>query len=223
MPPVADIDSRSGARYADADILEWAGRVHAPHDDALQRAYDAPGREGLPAIQVGPSEGKTLALLLRLASAHKVVEIGTLAGYSGLWIARAIGPEGHLWTFEADAQHAQVARETFEFAGVADRVSVIEGEALSMLSTVERHGPFDAVFVDADKKSYDRYGEWAAAHLRPGGLLIGDNAYLFGKLLGEGEEAQAMRRFHERAARSFDSVCVPTPDGLLVGLRNEIA
>lgn len=216
---MADKDSRTGARYADADILDWTARVHAPHDEALDRAYRAPDAEDMPAIQVGPAEGKTLALLLRLAGARKVVEIGTLAGYSALWMARAVGPEGHVWTLEADPRHAEVAGGVLEAAGVGDRVTVVVGPARERLADLVSEGPFDAVFVDADKGSYAAYGRWAAQNLRPGGLLIGDNAYLFGRLLGEGEDAAAMRRFHEEAAAAFDSVCLPTPDGLLVGIR----
>jgi len=148
-----------------------------------------------------------------------VVEVGTLAGYSAIWIAKALPENGRLWTLEKDRRHAEVARESLRQAGVADRVEVLVGDAVDLLPGLATHGPFDAVFVDADKGRYDRYGRWAAKNLRPGGLLIGDNAYYFGKLLDESEEASAMRRFHEEAARHFDSVCLPTPDGLLVGMR----
>ncbi|MFW5876032.1 MAG: O-methyltransferase [Myxococcota bacterium] len=216
---MADTDSRSGARYAGANILEWTGRVHAPHDDTLERAYRAAEEHGLPPIQIGPSEGKAIALLLQLAGARKAVEIGTLAGYSALWMAKAMGPEGRVWTIEADPQAASVARHNIAAGGFDDRIQVMEGTAVEVLPELEGHGPFDAVFIDADKQAYDRYGAWAATNLRAGGLLIGDNAYLFGRLLDSGEDGEAMRRFHEQASRDFESVCLPTPDGLLVGIR----
>ena len=94
------------------------------------------------------------------------------------------------------------------------------GPALEILPSLGPDAPFDAVFIDADKGNYDGYGRWAARHLRRGGLLLGDNAFYFGKLLDRGDPAAAaMRRFHEEAKDAFDTVCVPTPDGLLLGIR----
>jgi len=216
---MADPASRSGARYADDRTLRFTADVHAPHDEALAYAYESPSREGMPPISVGPNEGRTLELLLRLAGAKRVVEIGTLAGYSTIWMARALPPDGHLWTFEVDPKHAAVARENLRRAGVADRVDVLVGDAVELLPKIETHGPFCAVFVDADKERYDRYGRWAAANLRKGGLLLGDNAYFFGRLFGDEAGARAMRTFHEETPAAFDSVCLPTPDGLVLGIR----
>jgi caffeoyl-CoA O-methyltransferase len=112
-----------------------------------------------------------------------------------------------------------VARRSLADAGLGDRVEVLEGAALEVLERLAPQGPFDAVFIDADKGNYDRYGRWARHHLRPGGLLLGDNAYFFGRLLEDSAEAAAMRRFHEEAAQAFDTVCMPTPDGLLLGIK----
>jgi predicted O-methyltransferase YrrM len=173
----------------------------------------------MPAIQLGASEAKAVALLLRLAGARKVVEVGTLAGYSALVMARALPEDGHVWTVEFDPKHARVARENLGAAGLGSRVTVLEGAGLTVLPTLEPLGPFDAVFVDADKRNYDGYGRWAARNVRKGGLLIGDNAFLFGRLLEDSAEAAAMRRFHEEAAETFDTACLPTLDGMLVGLK----
>jgi predicted O-methyltransferase YrrM len=208
-----------GTRYSTPELLEWLTNTHTPHDAGLQRAYDAPHAQGLPAIQVAPAEGKLLELLMRLVGARKVVEVGTLAGYSTLRLSRGLAPGGRVWTVELDPRHAQVARANLEAAGVADRVQVCIGAAVDVLPTLDASGPFDAVFIDADKERYDAYGRWAARHLRPGGLLIGDNAYYFGRLLEPSPAAAAMRRFHEEAREAFDTVCVPTPDGLLVGIK----
>ncbi len=216
---MADTDSRAGLSYATREILDWVARVHAPHDAGAARAFDAPASHRMPAIQLGPSEAKAVALLLKLAGARKVVEVGTLAGYSALVMARALPEDGRLWTIEFDPKHARVARENLAAAGLAGRVTVLEGAGLDVLPSLESHGPFDAVFVDADKRNYDGYGRWAAKNVRRGGLLIGDNAFLFGRLLEVSEEAAAMRRFHEEAREAFDTVCLPTLDGLLIGLR----
>ena len=237
---MADKDSRAGARYADEAIRDYLDRVHAGHDAGLDAAFSAPGRENMPAIQVGQSEGRMIELLVRLAlpersprepdtgsgrmtpwasGGRRAVELGTLAGYSAIRLARALGPEGHLWSVELEPHHAEVARKNLALAGVADRVSVLLGKGADVLPTIEEHGPFDAVFIDADKASYDLYGRWAAANLRPGGLLLGDNAYLFGNLMDDTPTAAAMRRFHEEAAQAFDTVCIPTPDGLLLGIK----
>jgi len=216
---MADQNSRAGERYATPQILEYAARTHHPSDRGLERAFQAPARHGMPEIQLGPSEGRLLELLLRLINATKVVEIGTLAGYSALWMARALPPGGHLWTIESDPKHAGVAAEVVGEAGFGDRVTIVRDEAADVLPRLRDSGPFCAVFLDADKGRYDLYGRWATANLRPGGLLIGDNAYLFGRLLEDSEEARAMRRFHEEMSSSYRSVCLPTPDGLAVGVR----
>jgi len=215
---MADNASRAGTQYADAAILGYVHRIHAAHDAGLEQAFLAPDREGMPAIQVGQDEGRLLEILLRLIGARRVVEIGTLAGYSAIRAARALGEGGKLWTIEVLPAHAEVARRHIEAAGLADRVEVLVGEALSLLTSLEQHAPFDAVFIDADKENYDKYGRWSLRHLRPGGLLIGDNAYLFGHLLDDTPAARAMRRFHEEVAAACESVCVPTPDGLVVAI-----
>jgi caffeoyl-CoA O-methyltransferase len=216
---MADKDSRSGLSYATREILDWLAAVHAPHDAGLARAFDAPAAHGMPAIQLGASEAKAVALFLKLAGARKVVEVGTLAGYSALVLARALPEDGHLWTIEFDPKHARVARENLAAAGFQDRVTVLEGAGLEVLPHLVRFGPFDAVFIDADKGNYDRYGRWAADNTRSGGLLVGDNAFLFGRLLEDSPEGAAMRRFHEEARERFDTVCLPTPDGMLLGVR----
>jgi caffeoyl-CoA O-methyltransferase len=212
---MADKDSRAGARYATEDILSYVNRTHASHDAGLAQAFAVP--EGMPAIQVGPSEGRFLYLLMKMIGATKVVEVGTLAGYSAIHMARALPADGRLWTIEYAPKHAEVARANIAAAGLADRVTVLVGAGREVLPTLK--GPVDAVFIDADKENYDHYGQWAIENLRPGGLVLGDNAYLFGKLVDDSDTARAMRRFHEAVAAACDSVCLPTPDGLVVGIK----
>jgi caffeoyl-CoA O-methyltransferase len=214
---MADDTSRAGARYATQPILDYTARVHAGHDPALAQAFAVP--KGIPAIQVGPSEGKLLELLLRMAGARKVVEVGTLVGYSAIHMARVLPPGGHLWTIEFDPKHAEVARANIARAGLSDRVTVLVGAGRDMLPTLDGHGPFDAVFIDADKVNYDHYGKWALEHLRPGGIVLGDNAFLFGELMEDSDRGRAMRAFHEMVAARCESVCIPTPDGLVLGIK----
>lgn len=214
---MADKSSRAGDRYATPQILEYVQRVHAGHDGALAQAFAVP--EGIPAIQVGPSEGKLLYLLMKLVRAQKVVEVGTLVGYSAIHMARALPAGGHLWSVEFEPKHAELARGNLAKAGLDGRVTVHVGAGRDVLPTLDGHGPFDAVFIDADKVNYDFYGKWAIDHLRPGGLVLGDNAYLFGELVDDSDRGRAMRTFHELVAASCESVCMPTPDGLVLGIK----
>jgi caffeoyl-CoA O-methyltransferase len=214
---MADDDSRAGTRYYSTEILAYGDRVHAGHDSALGRAFAVP--DGIPRIQVGQSEGKLLELFVQLVGATKIVEIGTLVGYSAVRMARALRPGGQLWSIEYEPRHAEVARANIAAAGLADRATVLVGSAREVLPTLVDKGPFDVVFIDADKEGYDDYGQWALENLRPGGLVIGDNAYLFGELLEDSSRGRGMRAFHERVAAHCDSVCIPTPDGLVVGIK----
>jgi caffeoyl-CoA O-methyltransferase len=214
---MADDDSRAGHRYSTKPILDYTNKVHTPHDAGLARAFATP--DGVPSIMVSPSDGRLLAVLLRLIGARKVVEVGTLIGYSALQMLRAMPADGRLWTIEYEPRHAELARQNLAAAGMADRATVLQGAGVDVLPGLVDHGPFDAVFIDADKVNYDKYGGWALANLRPGGLVLGDNAYLFGELLDDSDRGRAMRAFHELVAAACDSVCVATPDGLVIGIK----
>lgn len=214
---MADDSSRGGTRYATPQILEFTNRTHAAHDAGLAQAFEIP--DGIPAIQVGPSEGRLLYLLVRLVDAKKIVEVGTLVGYSAIHLARGLAPGGRLWSIEYEARHAEVARANVAAAGLADRVNILVGAGRDVLPTIASEAPFDAVFIDADKENYEHYGQWAIQHLRRGGLVIGDNTFLFGELLDDSPRGRAMRAFHELVAAACDSVSVPTPDGLVVGIK----
>ncbi len=215
---MADSDSRAGLRYADPDIVAFCDGVHVGADAASRDAFDAPDKEKMPAIMVGLSEGRLLGLLARMVGAERIVEVGTLAGFSAIELAGGMGESGHLWTIEHEPRHAAVARKNIAGAGMTNRITVVDGDGVEELAGLEAHGPFDVVFVDADKARYDQYGRWARAHLRPGGILLMDNAYLFGRLLDDGPAPAAMRRAHEEAAAHLHSVCIPTPDGLILAI-----
>ena len=217
---MADNDSRAGKRYDDPEIRSFLNELHAAHDAGLERAFKTPQENpDIPAIMLSPSEARMVELLLRIHGAKKVVEVGTLVGYSALRIAAGIGAGGKLWSIEYDATHAEIARANIAAAGHADRVEVLVGKGVDMLATIEGHGPFDAIFIDADKESYHLYGAWATRHLRQGGLIIADNAYVFGNLLGDTAAGRSVKQLHEDVARHYDSVCIPTPDGVLIGVK----
>ncbi len=217
---MADEQSRTGLRYGTPEVLRFVDELHAAHDPALAAAFDAPKHERMPAIQVGPAEGKLLRLFASLARAERAVEIGTLAGYSAIHLARGMVRGGRLWTIENEPRHVAIARARIAAAGLDTIVEVMEGDAALVLPSLEVHAPFDLVFLDADKGRYDLYARWAIANLRAGGMLLADNAYFFGNLLREDDaEAQAMRRFHRESAAALFTVCIPTPDGLLVGIK----
>ena len=216
---MADKEMAPGQTYATPGIADWIEATHVAEDEGSARALEAPRVHGIPAIQVSPVEAKALEIFLRMAQARNVVEVGTLAGYSAIHMARSLPEDGHLYCLEVDPRHARIAEENLRASGFSMRVTIVVGPGRETLGTIESAGPFDAVFIDADKVSYDHYGRWAAAHVRPGGLLIADNAFLFGRLLDDTKEAEAMRRFHVEATRAFFTTCLPTPDGMLLGIR----
>ncbi|MGA0600474.1 O-methyltransferase [Caulobacter sp. KR2-114] len=146
-----------------------------PADAALQAALEASDAAGLPAIAVAPNQGRMLELMARSIGARRILEIGTLGGYSTLWLARALPADGRLISLEFDPRHAEVARGNIARAGFADRVEVRVGRAIDSLPGVEGQGPFDMVFIDADKPSNPDYFAWAMRLTRPGGLIIVDN------------------------------------------------
>src|SRR5262245_28364810 len=156
-------------------VDEYVRRLFAPEDAALAAIPLRQKKEGLPAIQISPTEGKLIQVLLRSIGAKRVLEIGALGGYSGVWIARSLDAAGRLTTIEIDPRHAALARQAFKEAGVGDRAEVREGSAREILPALTEK--FDAIFVDADKESYPFYFGHVVRLLRVGGLLLGDNAF----------------------------------------------
>lgn len=150
-------------------------------DPSLTAALDASSAAGLPPIAVSVQQGKFLSLLAGAIGARRVLEIGTLGGFSTIWLARGAGPQGRVVTLECEPKHAEVARGNLERAGLADRVEVIVGAALDTLPTVT--GPFDLIFIDADKENNLAYLEWAVRLARPGAVIVVDNVIRDGQIL----------------------------------------
>ena len=220
-PPV------KGFGQGDAALAAWAADVYRPEDGLLREIRERSALAGLPTIQVGAFDGLHLEVLARLAGARRAVEIGTLGGYSGVCLLRGMGDAGRLDTFELEPAHAEVARAAFERAGFGPRVRIHVGPAAERLRDVEGEGPFDLVFVDADKTGYPGYLDWAERHLRVGGVLVADNTFGFGHVHEErpaGESAAAMaalRAFSEQLARGgrFRATMLPTAEGLSLGVK----
>jgi predicted O-methyltransferase YrrM len=176
-----------------------------PPDAALNAALQASEKAGLPAINVSPAQGKLLHILTKAVGARAILEIGTLGGYSTIWLARALPADGRLITLEAEPKHAEIARNNISRAGLADRVELRLGRALETLPTLaaEGRGPFDLIFIDADKPSYAEYFSWALKLSRRGTLIIGDNVIRKGSVINpdaEDPRIPGVRRFNERVA-----------------------
>ena len=206
----------------DERLQRYAAELFAVEDPILARVRARHAERELPPIHISPEEGKLLHVLVRLVAARRVLEIGSLAGYSGIWLARALPADGRLTTLEVDPHHARLARQAYDEAGVAGRVQLLEGDARTILPTLEPG--FDVVFIDADKEPLPEYFEWSVRLLRSGGLLLCDNAFLHGTVVEEDNDSPAtegVRAFNRLAAGDprVVSAVVPLRDGIVVAVK----
>jgi predicted O-methyltransferase YrrM len=174
-------------------------------DQALEAALQTSAEAGLPPINVAPNQGKLLQLLAKMQGARNILEIGTLGGYSTIWLARALPADGRLVTLEAEPLHAKIARKNIARAGLEKIVEVRLGSALDNLKQLvaEKCGPFDFIFIDADKQSYPDYFVWSLKLSRRGTCIIADNVVRNGAVIDPGHDdprVQGVRRFNERLA-----------------------
>jgi predicted O-methyltransferase YrrM len=177
-----------------ADVDAFLDHTVVGDDPELAAVLEASDAAGLPQIAVSTQQGKFLCLLAGAIGARRILEIGTLGGYSTVWLARGAGPDGHVVTLEYDPEHAEVARANMTRAGVGERVEVIDGAALETLPTVTS-GPFDLVFIDADKENNAEYLQWAVRLTRPGSVIVVDNVIRQGQILDpDNSAAQGTRR-----------------------------
>ena len=185
------------------DIDAYVEGLFAPPDEVLEAALRESRRAGLPEINVSPNEGRLLQLFAELVGARRILEIGTLGGYSAIHFARVLPEDGTLISLELEERHAEVARANVERAGLAHRVEVQVGDARELLAALAENdaGPFDLVFIDADKEGYPEYLEWAMHLSRPGSLVLADNTVRGGSVLDPQDgSARATREFNERVA-----------------------
>jgi len=174
-------------------------------DEALEAALRTSAEAGLPAINVSAAQGKLLMLLAQMCGARKILEIGTLGAYSTIWLGRGLGEGGQLITLEAMPKHAEVARANIARAGLADKVELILGKAAETLPQLvdQRRGPFDLIFIDADKPGYPEYLKWSLKLARRGTVIIADNVVRKGAVVdanSKDENVQAVRKFNELVA-----------------------
>ena len=193
-------------------------------DAFLASLKKAAHEAGLPPISIAPEQGSFMQILLRAAAAKEVVEVGTLSGYSAVWMARALPPGGRVRTIEFARKHADFARAWIAKSDVADRITVFDGKGMDVLPTFAKDSA-DAAFLDADKSSYPDYLTEALRIVRKGGLILVDNAFAFGQLLSptpKDREVAAVRAFNDLMAKEqrLQSIILPIGDGLWVAVKN---
>lgn len=215
-----------------AAVDSYIAKLTAHEDEALLQTDRSLAEAGLPTIAVSANQGKFLHVLARIANARRILELGTLAGYSTIWMARALPTDGQLVTLELDSHHAAVARQNIERAGLSSVVEVREGAALDLLAQLEAEGvePFDMVFIDADKPPYAEYFERAVRLSRPGALIVADNVIRNGQVLEPAppdERVQGVQRLNAMLANRTDvtatilqMVGVKEYDGMVIAVKN---
>jgi predicted O-methyltransferase YrrM len=203
-------------------VDEYIASLFARDDDVLAALREAADREGLPPIAISAVSGRLLQILLSAVRAERVLEVGTLGGYSAICMARALPPGGRLLSIEIEEKHAAFARKYIDRAALSERIEVRVGRALDVLPSLDGER-FDAIFLDADKEPLPTYFEWALRLVRPGGLVIADNA-LWGGRVYDGDETddrtRGVREFNRRMATDprVLSIIVPTHDGVAVAV-----
>ncbi|HEV8192976.1 MAG TPA: O-methyltransferase [Ktedonobacterales bacterium] len=197
-------------------------QLFAPEDDALRGALQAARDHNMPAIQISPLQGRLLQLLATACGARKILEIGALAGYSGIWLARALPPDGRLISLEVSEKHAVVARASLERAGLGDRAELRVGPGAELLPKLVDEAPFDFTFIDADKPGYPTYLDWALKLSHPGSIIVADNCIRGGTpLRGESDDPgmRAVGEYDQRVTSDprLLSVAFPMDDDGLDG------
>ncbi|MCY3765356.1 MAG: O-methyltransferase [Gemmatimonadetes bacterium] len=185
------------------DLDTYRREVFAREDELLKGVMPGAASQGLPRISISPESGKTLYLLAKAIGARRILEFGSLAGYSGIWLARALPVDGRFISLEVDPKHAEVSRKNLAAAGLADRTEVRVGEGAALMRDVADEGPFDLVFIDADKENYPVYLDYALENTRVGGLIVADNANGHGHVhesLDTGDGRRGIQEYNRRVA-----------------------
>jgi predicted O-methyltransferase YrrM len=206
------------------DYIENLFATEDCHLKSIREKLKIDNKEG---INVGPIEGKILFLLAQLINAKNIVEIGSLYGYSALWLARGISSDGTLHCVELNSDHVAIAESLLNKTEVGHKISFYQGDALLTLDKISFKGPFDLVFIDANKSGYLDYLNWAEKNVKKGGLIIGDNTFLFGKVFENNsscgdsisrKQIETMQEFNNKLSdpNKYSSIIFPTAEGLTV-------
>ncbi len=214
----------AGSRYN--PCVAYIQSLYAPEDSLLKEISESLDSKRFN-MQISAMEGKLLQLLLKMTGALKVLEIGTLVGYSSIWIARSLPEEGRLISIEKSEENYREARANILKAGLNNKVEIIQGDAALLLPGLGKYGPFDAAFIDANKTGYPLYLDLVYDLLRPGGLIIADNTLLFDSVISpqppQADKSMwlAMRKFNEMLADTtrFEAILIPTAEGLSIAIK----
>lgn len=213
-----------------ASVDQYIGGLFGDEDYCLKATEQYIMESGIPQISISPNQGKFLHILAKLCHAKKILEVGTLGGYSTIWMARALPEDGMLTTLEIDKKHAGVAQQNFDRCGLASKIDIRLGKAIDILPELQKEGagPFDMIFIDADKPPYTEYFQWALKLSRPGTLIIVDNVVREGKILLEespDEMVGGVKRFNDFLSRCpevtatiFQTVGTKEHDGMAIAV-----
>lgn len=209
-------------------LVDYMTSLFPAEDAVLTELKRQASEAGLPEIQISPEQGAFIGVLLKATGAVKVIEIGTLGGYSAIIMARALPEEGSVVTLEVDPFHAEFAKEQIRKAGLENKITVYTGPGIDLLGrTLRDSGPYDFAFIDADKESYVRYVDLLYPMMRPGGVIAGDNALAWGEVVNpesDREDVQDIRAFNRHMADhpGIDAAIVPVGDGMCIGVVKEV-
>ncbi len=211
-------------------VDKYISDLFIPPDESLVAAERSHRLENIPQINVSSNLGKLLYLFARLSKAKKILEVGTLAGYSSIWMAKALPEDGRLISLEIDPRHAEVARKNIDRAGLSSKVEIRVGKAIDLLPDLvdEKAGPFDMIFIDADKPPYTEYFEWSLKLSKSGTLIIADNVIRDGKVLDQNQEdpmVKGAQRFNKALAANrnvsatiLQTIGVKEYDGMAIAI-----
>jgi caffeoyl-CoA O-methyltransferase len=209
-------------------VDQYISNLFEDEDDCLKATEQAIIESGIPQISISPNQGKFLQLMAKVSKAKKILEVGTLGGYSTIWMARALPDDGKLITLEIEEKHAKVAQKNFDRCGLASKIDIRLGKAIDIMPLLEKEGPFDMIFIDADKPPYTEYFQWALKLSRPGTLIIADNVIREGKVLldeSPDEMVAGVKRFNaflsqckEVDATIFQTVGSKEHDGMAIAI-----
>jgi predicted O-methyltransferase YrrM len=218
-------DLREKTNTLDPDCLRYLNQTFGVEDEALLKIRNHAQEQSREGMQVSPYEGQILQSLVRWSGSRSVLELGTLFGYSSLWMARGLGEEGRLLTVEKSEERHQFAKQAIGATEVSEKVTFLCGDIEELKGQVEQEGPFDFVFIDANKSGYLKQLLWLEPLVKCGGFIVGDNTFMFGGVFGAEVEpkwsksvVENMKKFNERLAdrQLYQASLIPTPEGLTV-------